>query len=198
MAESDPPPPPTVKGGFKGKRVRGRSLSYKQRRDSNNQKKRKAQPPENVAADVTASAPAPAASTESFPQDSTIFKKTSKKEYADLLASCERELNAALSEIKKKDKIIEKLNLKISRLTQATESAVGKAREAKQYAKTVEQDSKKTTKKLKVEMAAAEQKLAQSQIYRDAEVDRVLKTEKVSLWMFVWSCIPLLCYLQFF
>jgi hypothetical protein len=163
MEESDPPPPPPSKGCFKGRRVRGRSLSYKQKRDSNNQKKRKAQPPEDVAADATASAPAPAASIESFPQDSTIFKKTSKKEYADLLASCECELNAALSEIKKKDNIIEKLNLKINRLTQANQLAMGKAREAKQYAKTVEQDSKKTTRQLKVEMAAAEQKLAQSQ-----------------------------------
>jgi predicted outer membrane protein len=59
--------------------------------------------------------------------------------------------------------------------------AMGKAREAKQYAKTVEQDSKKTTRQLKVEMAAAEQKLAQSQIYRDAEVDRVIKIEQVSI-----------------
>ena len=138
MEESDPPPPPPSKGGFKGRRVRGRSLSYKQKRDSNNQKKRKAQPPEDVAADATASAPAPAASIEPSPLASTIFKKTSKKEYADLLASCQLELNNAIQEIKKKDKLIDKLNNKLNRLSQATEMARDKAREAKVYVKTVD------------------------------------------------------------
>jgi hypothetical protein len=45
MEESDPPPPPPNKGGFKGKRVRSRSLSRVQKKHSNNQKKRKDQHP---------------------------------------------------------------------------------------------------------------------------------------------------------
>jgi hypothetical protein len=44
MEESDPPPPPT-KGGFKGKRIRSRSLSRVPKKHPNNQKKRKAQQP---------------------------------------------------------------------------------------------------------------------------------------------------------
>ena len=51
MDASDPPPPPPNKGGFKGKRVRGRSLSRVRKRGSKNQKKRTPQPPEEDAAD---------------------------------------------------------------------------------------------------------------------------------------------------
>ena len=105
-------------------------------------------------------------------------------------------MNNALQEIKKKDKLIDKLNNKLNRLSQATEMARDKAREAKVYVKTVEQDHKKTTKKLKEEVAIAEKKLAQSQIIIDAELDRVRKVELVSFASLINSFLHLLCYLH--
>ena len=114
-----------------------------------------------------------------------------------MLASCQLELNDALQEIKKKDKLIEKLNNKLNRLSSATELARDKAREAKVYAKTVEQDSKKTTKKLKEEVAMAEKKLAQSQVIIDAEVDRVRTIEVVSLASLNSPCICCCAYMCF-
>lgn len=86
--ESDPPPPPPNKKVFKGKRVRRRSLSRVAKKHSNNQKKRKTQQsltkhdPADFAATHTE-----AFSNETHPLASTVFKRTSKKEYVDMLSS---------------------------------------------------------------------------------------------------------------
>jgi hypothetical protein len=62
--------------------------------------------------------------------DSTTVKKTSKKEYADMLASCQLES-------------IERLNQKNNQLTRATKSARSAAMAAKVYVKSVEDYSKR-------------------------------------------------------
>eukprot|EP00956_Cyclotella_meneghiniana_P011123 scaffold15566_cov34-Cyclotella_meneghiniana.AAC.1 len=173
MDESNPPNPPPKKGYFYGKRKRSRSHSRQVKKGLGNQKQQSQQP--EPAPPSTSDEQVPP--SEPIPIKSVSYSNTTKKQYADMLASCQLELNDALQEIKKKDKLIEKLNNKLNRLSSATELARDKAREAKVYAKTVEQDSKKTTKKLKEEVAKAEKKLAQSQVIIDAEVDRVRTIE---------------------
>jgi hypothetical protein len=152
MEESDPPPPPPNIGGFKGKRVRSRSLSRVQKKHSNNQKKRKDQHPlteHDPAHTASASASTDISDQHPPPLD---FKYTSKQKYADMPASCQLELKATLLEIKKKDVIIEKLTHKVKQLSQATRSARTVAREAKNYAKNVEDDAKKAAKRMEVEV----------------------------------------------
>ena len=169
MDESDPPQPPAKKGGFKGKPVKGRSLSRKQRKGSGNKKTTKPQldqeegPATAIPSDA---APAPSRATKDL-------KHTTKEEYADMLASCEQQLNAALSTIDQKDRLIDKLNTKINQLTGATKKSRSVAREAKQYAKTVTDQYDRASKKLKMDISIAEQKLIETQMDQDAEVDRV-------------------------
>ena len=55
-----------------------------------------------------------------------------------MLSKCQLELSTALAEAAKKDATIEKLTKKIEQLTASTKAARGVAREAKQYAKSIE------------------------------------------------------------
>ena len=174
MDESDPPQPPAKKGGFKGKRAKGRPLSRHKRKGSGNKKTTKEQPDQEegpAAAIPSDAAPAPS-------RASKDLKHTTKEEYADMLASCEQELNAALSMIDQKDRLIDKLNSKINQLTGATKKSRSVAREAKQYAKNVSDQYERAHKKLKTDLSIAEQNLIQTQMDQDAEVDRVRSLEE--------------------
>ena len=177
MEDTDPPHPPTNKGGFKGKRVKGRALSRHQTKGTGNKKQRKlVQPPQDDPADGST-----ASSTQRLPSESTIYTKTSKKEYYDLFVSCQRDLDAARLEIDKRDKIIDRLNTKVYQLTDATLKSRSVAREAKELAKNVEQDNKKASKMIVVQAATAEEKLLQAKKDQEVEMDRVRAKEEVSL-----------------
>ena len=184
-----PPPPdqpdkPPTKGVFKGRPVRGRSLSTSQKKGSNNQKRRKT---EDTPAEETEGPAhedhAASASSNRLPSEATIFYKTSKKEYADMYAKCQLELTTALAEAAtaKKDAVIEKLTKKIEQLTASTKTARGVAREAKQYAKSVEDESTKTAKKLQDELAIANEKAAESLVKFEQQKDIAVLKEQVSL-----------------
>lgn len=136
MEDSDPPLPPTNQGGFKGKRVKGR-------------KKRKQQ---SVQEEHPADVPLPDA-TPAPSQETIDFKYTTKQEYADMLASCKQELVAALSDIDKKNKLIDKLNTKVNQLTGVISKSRSVAREVKELAKNAALDKQKASKMIKVQAA---------------------------------------------
>ena len=186
MDQPDPPQPPPNKGGFKGKRVKNRSLSRNRRRGSNNQKKRKIDDPPAEGTDGPAGEDAALTSNRPVTEDS-IFQQTSKGEYADMLSKCQLELSTALAESAKKDAIIAKLSKKVEQLTQSTKAARGVAREAKEYAKSIEDSSQKTAKKLQVELALAEEKVAQSIVdfeQQEQQKELAVSKEQASLFLY--------------
>ena len=171
----DPPKPRPSKGVFRGKRsVNKRSLSRNQKKGSKNQKQDSSQNP------ASASQPLP-----SNPSSTTIVKKTTKDEYIAMLQSCRAELDAASREITKKDLLIAKLNKQIKQLTDATKSARETAREAKKQARAVEKEAVVVAKKLKAEVADAQDHLQQSTMdwehATNAKVEAVRAVEQVSL-----------------
>ncbi len=97
-----------------------------------------------------------------------------------MLASCQLELKAALIEIQKKDRLIEKLSHKIKHMLQSTRSARSAAREAKEYAKNVEDESKKAAKRMEVEVDKTEIKCAQIKSDCERVVGKVRTMEQVS------------------
>ena len=132
---SDPPQPPPKKRVFKGKRSKRRSLSRNQDKRLNNQKRSRQQVPPAEGTDQPAPETVAATSSQCLLSEASIFQKTTKKEYADMLANCQRDLANALAENAKKDAVIEKLTKKIEELTAATKTARGVARESRLYAK---------------------------------------------------------------
>ena len=179
------PNQPPSKGGFKGKRSKKRAHSRTQRSGSKNQKRSS-----NSATPSEESTPDPAA-VEVLPQarrgpsEATIYSKTSKEEYAAMYHNCRVELDAASREIAKKDLLIAKLNKQINQLTDATKSARETAREAKKHARAVEKDAEVVAKKLKAEVADAQDHLQQSSMdweqATNAKVEEARAVEQVSL-----------------
>eukprot|EP00956_Cyclotella_meneghiniana_P019311 scaffold32996_cov35-Cyclotella_meneghiniana.AAC.4 len=174
-----PPPPdqpdkPPTKGVFHGKRPTKRGLSRNQKKGSNNQRKT-SYTPEDESAVANSTAP-------SRPAASTTYSKTSKAEYAEMLETCRAELEAARADIASKDKIIAKLNSQIQKLTETTKSAREKAREAKQHATKIEKESNVATKKLKMEVASAQDQLQQSNMEweqaTNLKIDEVREAEQ--------------------
>ena len=191
MDQPDPPQPPPNKGGFKGKRVTNRSLSRTRKKGSNNQKRRKTEAPPAEETDGPAEQDAaPNSSSNRLPSEATIFQRTSKREYADMLSKCQLELSTALAESAKKDATIEKLTKKIEQLTASTKAARGVAREAKQYAKSIEDSSLKTAKKLQGELALAEEMAAKTIVDIEQQKDCAVMKEQVSLFFSICNLIP--------
>ena len=102
-----------------------------------------------------------------------------------MLQSCRAELDAASREITKKDLLIAKLNKQIKQLTDATKTARETAREAKKQARAVEKEAVVVAKKLKAEVADAQDHLQQSTMdweqATNAKVEAVRAVEQVSL-----------------
>ena len=97
-----------------------------------------------------------------------------------MLTSCQLELKAALLEINKQDKIIKKLTNKIKQISQVTRSARSAAREAKHYAKNIQDNSKQAAKRMELEVDKVETKCAQMKCDFEREVEKVRTVEQVS------------------
>lgn len=179
---SDPPQPPPKKRVFKGKRSKRRSLSRNQDKRSNNQKRSRQQVPTAEGTDQPAPETVAATSSQRLLSEASIFQKTTKKEYADMLANCQRDLANALAENAKKDAAIEKLTKKIEELTAATKTARGVARESRLYAKSVQDEAHKTAKKMQVQLEKAEEKAVNSLVDLEQQKDDVRVKELVSLF----------------
>jgi hypothetical protein len=186
MEAHDPPTSPPNKGEFKGKRSKKRSLSRNQKKGSKNQKQKVTSCEEPFLADSTADSTAAEftaskQSTGNFPF--TKFNHTTKSEYANMLESCQRQLESALAENAKKDKIIQNQNKRIQLLINSTKSARGDAREAKLHTKKVVDDSFSVKKRLEMELAEAEDKILKNEMawqeLVDQKVDNVLNQEQV-------------------
>jgi hypothetical protein len=151
----DQPEPPKKTGGAVKKRKR--SLSYKTKKGSNNQKTSRAANSGDVDSSIPAEAPPPQEDTAVLAPDSTAFKKTSKADILLLLVQCQSELAQARSDILSKDKTIQRLSQKNEQLIESTQAARGAAREAKTLVKTVERSAIASAKKLEGEVLSAEQ-----------------------------------------
>ena len=94
-----------------------------------------------------------------------------------MFKSCQLQLHAALSDIDKKDKLIDKLNTKVNSLTGVTLKSRSVAREAKELAKNADLDKQKASKMIEARAADAQEKLLQSQKDQDAQIERVRAQE---------------------
>ncbi len=99
-----------------------------------------------------------------------------------MLANCQRDLANALAENAKKDAAIEKLTKKIEELTAATKTARGVARESRLYVKSVQDEARKTAKKMQVQLEKAEEKAVNSLVALEQQKDNVRVKELVSLF----------------
>jgi hypothetical protein len=150
----DQPEPPKKTNGAVKKRKR--SLSYKTKKGSNNQKSSHAASGD-VDSSIPAEAPPPQEDIAVLAPDSTAFKKTSKADILLLLVQCQSELAQARSDNLSKDKTIQRLFQKNKQLIESTQAARGAAREAKTLVKRVEKSASASVKKLEEEVFAAEQ-----------------------------------------
>jgi hypothetical protein len=154
----DHPKPPKKTGGAVKKRKR--SLSYKTKKGSNNQKTSRADQP-IVDVDSSIPAPPPQEDIEVLAPNSTAFKKTSKADILHLLVQCQSELAQARSDNLSKDRTIQRLSQKNEQLIESSQAARGAAREAKTLVKRVEKSASASVKKLEEEVFAAEQYASQ-------------------------------------
>ena len=141
-----PAPAPNKTGGAVKKRKR--SLSYKAKKGSNNQKRSaRLHPPNPSATAAPSGASATAAPSDASQQrdiaalatDSPEFKLTTKKEILQLLRQTQKDLAEAQNSIRQKDATIKQLTKKNDLLLQSSTAARSAARETKNRAKKLEQ-----------------------------------------------------------
>ena len=183
------PPPSKGKGGFKGKRKKG--LAYQRKKGGKNQKS-SPPPPRDPDEESTlvkqvpevASAPVAVPDTKPSAVASKSYKYMSKAELVSILTECEQELASARVDIVQRDKTINSLSKKNNKLVEVSQAARTSAREAKQYVKNVEKNASQSEKKLRDEVAAAEEwrvnQLQESNARWKNEVERVKEVEQVS------------------
>lgn len=123
-----------------------------------------------------------ATSSQRLLSEASLFQKTTKKEYADMLANCQRDLANAFAANAKKDASIEKLTKKIEELTAATKTARGVARESRLYAKSIQDEAHKSAKKMQVQLEKAEEKAVNSLVDFEQQKGEVRVKELVSLF----------------
>ena len=188
---SDPqePPPPKEKGVFKGKRKR--NLAYRPKKGTKNQKDarpRRAdidEPATSATNEVASSATNQPTTTATARAESTVrapvsLKKTPKTELLAMLKKAEQELAAARAEVLKKEKTIHTLQTKNNKLVEGTLSARSAVREAKQYAKSVEDAAAQTVRKSRDELAAVEERERGTEtLIHEKEVEWVHRVQKV-------------------
>ena len=180
------PPPSKEKRGFKG--TRKRSLSYKPKKGSGNTDavdtatSTIAQPSTTSTTQPSTSSVSRLSETETTAAASISVKCTSKAELLALLKKCENnDLAAARAELLKKDKTINTLENTNNKLVEGTKSARVAAREAKQYAKGVEEDAARSVlMRSRDELAAVEEReRAAATEYKKREATLEEKVQKV-------------------
>ena len=189
------PPPSKGKGVFKGKKKRTRSLSYNPKKRSNNQKAAPRPPRDDTTADDASDVSIrpvnehSSTSTEYIEgrDEGLTYKYKTKAELEDMLRLCERELVDARVLIEKKEKTIKSLHSKHNKLVERTQLARISSREAKQYAKGVEEDAARSLKLSRDEVAAAEERERERALELKAketawrgELEKVKEVEQVS------------------
>jgi hypothetical protein len=138
IANTPTPVPPKKTGG--AVKNRKRSLSYKPRKGTNNQKRSASLHPPNPSASTAA--PSDASQQQdiaALATDSPEFKLTTKKEILKLLRQSQKDLAEAQNSIRQKDATIKQLTKKNDLLLQTTKSARSAARETKNHAKKLEE-----------------------------------------------------------
>ena len=138
IANTPTPAPPKKTGG--AVKNRKRSLSYKPRKGTNNQKRSASLHPPNPSASTAA--PSDASQQRdiaALATDSPEFKLTTKKEILKLLRQSQKDLAEAQNSIRQKDATIKQLTKKNDLLLQTTKSARSAARETKNHAKKLEE-----------------------------------------------------------
>jgi Mg2+ and Co2+ transporter CorA len=128
-----PAEPPTKWSGGAVKR-RKRTLSYKAKKGSNNQK-RMSRPHQPDVSVTILSDLSPQQDNTAFASGSTNFKYTKKEEIIQLLYGCQKELAEAQTSIRQKDDMIQQLTKKNNLLLKSSYAARGATREAKMHVK---------------------------------------------------------------
>jgi hypothetical protein len=189
--------PETAKKTGGAVKKRKRSLSYKTKKGSNNQKSSRT--PHQSAVDDNSSAATIPQAAPPIPEDtttmelhSTEFKKSSKADILRMLNRCQQELAEAYSLNTAKDKSIKSLTKKNNQLIESSKLARTAAREARNEAKQMENSAHASEKKLQKQLLDAQDEAFVSSIrLKEKEeewdkrmresVDKARDEEKVSL-----------------
>jgi hypothetical protein len=190
-----PAPAPNKTG--RAIKKRKRSLSYKAKKGSNNQKSSSRPHPHDI------SVPALSTTEEAVITPGPIdLKKTMKGELLKLLRQCQKEFAQSQKSNRQKDAAIARLTKKNNLLLASSQSARGAAREAKKYAKTVEDCARVSERRLTEEVFAAKEVAHQQSVglrRKDAEWETIVRDkvaeareqEQVSTFSFTNHVNPL-------